>query len=239
VGLLEQIHSVASGVSLQRNVLASAWSASRQSTIAAARKVAALDSSMALAAANQAILQSKRDTLDSSARRKLRSEVWQALEQDRRALDAHAGEARLAVAWIVSLTAEDDRHWHADLWLPVAEAPPESGTQLDLWEAAVQACTEVMLDLHGPDQGPELIAAEGLFGIRVKQGAGCSLDDLRAAVGKALDRTRVRAVALHQARVEVSLVWLDLAVDLDGEPTPLHGLGLEDVDTLVGKAVGK
>jgi len=239
VGLLDQIHAVASGVSVQRNVLASAWSASRQSTIDAARKVAELDDSMARAAANQAILQSKQDTLDSSARRKLRADVWRALQQDCRALDEHAGQARLAMAWVVSVTADDDRNWNADLWLPLSAAPPESGIQLDLWEAAVQACSEVMLELRGPDQGPQGISARGLHGIRVKQGPGGSLEQLRTSLVKALDRTRVRAVALHQARAEVSVVWLDLAVDIDGEPTPLDGLGLEDVDTLVGKAVGK
>ncbi|HCH64526.1 MAG TPA: hypothetical protein DFR83_17095 [Deltaproteobacteria bacterium] len=223
---------------IQRNVLESAWSASRQSTLDAARKVAALDHSMALAAANQAILRAKRETLDSSVRRKLRASIWQLLQQDRNALLGHSGERRLQVGWVVSLTANHLRQWSADLWLPLGLEAPESGTALELWEAAVQGCAEVMHELHGPEHAPWLITAHGIRGIRVEQTRKGPLDELRSALVAALDRARVRAVSLHQDRVEVSVIWLDLAVDLDSEPVSLDGDCLEDADTLVGKAVG-
>lgn len=239
VGLLQKVRTVSSSVAIQRNVLESAWSASRQSTIDAARKVADLDRRMAQAAANQSILRAKRETLDSAARRKLRTGIWQALQQDRDDLLHHDGSRRLALGWVVSLTADARRRWVADIWLPLGVDMPAAGLPLELWGAAVEACTEVTDKLHGSGRSPAVVTAEGVRGVRVEQTASGTLDELRNALVHAFDRTRVRAVALHQGRVEVSIIWLDIAVQLDGEPVAIEGDDLEDVDTLIDKAVGE
>mgnify|MGYP000739781044 CR=1 FL=1 len=237
VGLLDSIRNVSNGVSVQRGALESAYDASKQSTLDAARKVFELDARLARASANQAVLQARRDSLDSVARRKLRANIWGALSQDMALLKAHNGRRRLAVAWVVSVTADDERNWSADVWLPVPAPVSGDGPPLALWEAAVEACSNAMKRLHGGGPGPEVVTAHGLLGLRVTPGRGCSRDDLKAALVRAMDRTRVQAVPLHQLRVEVSVVWLDVAVTLDGPPTRLSGMAPEDVDTLVGEVV--
>ena len=239
VGLLQKVRTVSSSVAIQRNVLESAWSASRQSTNDAARQVAELDRSMARAAANQSILRAKRETLDSAARRKLRTGIWQSLRQDRDALENHDGSSRLSLGWVVSLTADARRRWVADIWLPLGVDMPGAGLPLELWGAAVDACTEVSGKLQGGGRSPAVITAEAVRGIRVEHEAGGALDELRGALVHAFDRARVRAVALHQGRVEVSIIWLDIAVQLDGDPVAIEGDDLEDADTLVGKAVAE
>ncbi len=239
VGLLDNVRNVSHGVAIQRNALEASWEALRQSTIEAARRVAELDAQLARAAANQEILQAKRDALDSLARRKLRTQIWRALTEDCGALESHEGRRRLALAWIVSVTADEERNWSADLWLPVAHPLPVTGPALDVWEAAVQACTHAMLDLHGPGPGPEVISAKGLSGLRITPPLGCSREASNAALVRSMDRTRVQAVPLHQLRLEVSVVWLDVAVAIDGPPTRLSGTAPEDMDTLVGEAVDR
>lgn len=236
-GVLSRIRNVASGVAIQRTALEAAYDSSRESTREGARRVRELDAALARTTANQAILQSKRDNLDSVARRKLRSDIWAALDQDRGALQDHDGRRRLAVAWVVSVTADDERNWSADVWLPVGSPPPEEGPPLAMWEAALDACGAAMRALHDDGAGPEVVVSRGVLGLRVTPRAGAGRDDLKRALVGAMDRTRVQAVPLHQLRVEVSVVWLDLAVRLDGPPTRLSGFGPEEVDTLVGEAV--
>lgn len=237
VGVLESVRGVARGVASQRQELEAAWSAARQTTRNSARQVAALDAALAQAAAGEAVLQARRSSLDSVARRQLRTEIWQALQTDRARLESHEGGRRLAVAWLCSLTADEERNWQAEVWVPVVAPPPDTGPALVLWETGIDACAQAMAELQPGGPGPEIVSSEGLLGLRVTPLPGTSRDTLAAALVRAMDRTRVQAVPLHQLRIEVSVVWLDLSVTLDGPPTRLSGVGPEEIDTLVGEVV--
>jgi hypothetical protein len=225
-------------MSIQRTALEAAFEASCLATRNAARRVQELDRALANTLSNQLVLQAKRDSLDSGARRKLRADIWRALARDCSELEHHAGDGRLEIAVVVSVTADKRRKWAADVWLPVGTHDPSGAAPSALWNAAVEACNTACGLLVPGGPGPELVRANGLVGLRVNPGQSQSRDALKAAIVQAMDRTRVRATQLHQLQVEVSVVWLDLAVSLDDPPERLSPSILdEESDTLVGGVV--
>jgi len=233
VGLLERIAKVSHTLASRRQGIASELATVTTESRELVRAVSHIDSRLSKLAARQRVLQARRTTLDSDARRSLRTSVWEAMSTDRAAVASHDGRSRLAVTWLVSLTADSDHNWTAEMWAPVAKHMGSSGTEVALWETVVSACEAISQELHGQRGLPESISHHKLVGMRVRAPKGWSRDQLAKTMCIVLDRIRVQAVPLHQLRCEVSVVWLDLP--RAAERSPAHGP--EEADTLVGEGL--
>jgi len=229
-GVLERLGRVGATLTGRRQAVESELATVSTESDELVRAVSHIDSRLSKLAARQRVLRARRTTLDSDARRSLRGSVWSAMAADRAAVASHDGRRRLAVGWLVSLTADDDHNWMAEVWAPVAKQMGGTRTEAALWEAVVSACEAVCQELHGRRGLPESIAGNGLVGMRVRAPKGWSRDQLEATLSTVLDRVRVQAVPLHQLRCEVSVVWLDLP--RAPERPSVHET--DDADTLVG-----
>ena len=238
-GVLGRLHAVASSLAVQRYALEVSYEASRQATRAAASRVMELDAALAGAAANQAVLQAKRRSLDSVGRRKLRGHLWRALGRDQLALAYHEGGQRLGVAVVASLTANAARCWVAEIWLPVRAPLPSEGAPLVLWQLVVDAARRAQQELGGEGDALQVVSSNGVVGIRLAPPDGTPRDRLQDVLTAALDRARVQAVALQETRVDVSVIWLDLDAPYASAPEPIGGFEMDDMDTLVGPMVGE
>lgn len=230
MGLLERIGEASRTLGNRRQSIVGELATVTTESKELVRAVSHIDSRLSKLAARQRVLQARRTTLDSDARRSLRKGVWNAMSADRDSIEAHSGRQRLAVSWLVSITADDDHNWTAEIWAPVANEMGPSGTAAALWEAVVTASEAICQELHGSKRLPESLSHHDILGMRVRAPKGWARERFATTICTVLDRVRVQAVPLHQLRCEVSVVWLDLP----RAPERACEHGPEEADTLVG-----
>lgn len=228
-GALSRLRAVGATLTSRRQSIVRELSTVTAESDELVRAVSHIDSRLSKLAARQRVLEARRVTLHSDARRGLRTAIWTAMAADQAAVASHEGHRRIAVAWLISLTADDNHNWSAEIWAPVAEHREGSRTEVALWEAVVSASESVCQALHGRRGLPESIAGHGLVGMRVQAPKGWSRDQLSDTLTEVIDRVRVQAVPLHQLRCEVSVVWLDLP-RIPERPAARE----DDADTLIG-----
>lgn len=212
-GLLDAVRGVGEEFATRRNALEAEQSSSATEAAELSRAVEQLDLRLARLSARQQVIGARLGSLDSEARRVLRESVWNTLIADRNALAAHTGRRRLSVAVLVSVTADANAAWRADVWVPVGPDPGPESASSAMWFAAAEACQDVAESLGGPDHRAVPREARGLCAIRVEAPKGVGRERLKNSLASAMDRARVQAVALHERLVEVSVVWLDMPAE--------------------------
>lgn len=208
-GLLDTVGAMGARLEAWRRAIDIERSAGRTEAIELEQAALRLDKRVAALGARAQLLDARAAELESVARRELRAEVFGALQVDRVALERAGGRRRTPVALMVSMRSDDGSQWRSEVWVPASPLAPVGSPAHHLLVMVRRAVQDALAEL-GADAAVVTHTRADVAVISGTAPVGCGREQLQSALVRSMDRGRVVTAALHDAHVEVSVVWLDL-----------------------------